>query len=188
MTLTEYAEYLERRSDREIPEGAEFQEFRLDGGALAELSGSRKRNSLESLSGEFRHLKMRPEYPHNLRMTALARFRSRRGTAPSWLSRQAAPSWVALLSVADGSCQVDLTVALRGEGLEFIQGGCLHGELCPGIERMRRVVLESDAFKQVRVDLVRELFRAAVARPHSADRLPFPQTVPPWEEDGDFWP
>ncbi|HLE81950.1 MAG TPA: hypothetical protein VJA25_11725 [Dehalococcoidia bacterium] len=188
MTLTEYADHMQRKSEREIPEGLELQDFRLDSKGLAELSGRERRYPLESLAGEFHYLKMRPEYPHHVKMVAIAYFHCGGAIKPPSFDHPEGSQWVASVWIADGSCEVDLTAVLKGESLEFIQGSCLHGYFCPGVEKLKRAVLESQAFAQLRGDLIHELCQAAVGHPHSADRLPSPQMVPPWEEDGDLWP
>lgn len=188
MTLTEYAEYVQAKSEREIPEGLEFQDFRLNSEGLADLSSPKRRYPLESMTGEFRYLKMRPEYPNDVKMVAIAHFQYGAEAKLPGLDQGEGSQWVASLWIVDGSCQVDLTAILNGERLEFIEGACLHGELCPGVEKLKRAVLESEVFFRLREDLIRELFRAAVAHAHPADPLSSPQTVPPLEENGDLWP
>ena len=50
-------------SEGEIPDGDEFHEVRLDPEGLSGLLRSGDRHPVEEMTGEFHHLKLRPEYP-----------------------------------------------------------------------------------------------------------------------------
>ena len=191
MTLTEYGEYLESKSERELPEGYECQEFRLDNEGLAHLSGWKKHFPVESMTGEFHYLKIRPDYPKAVKAVVIARFQDGTGAKRLSVNQPKGSEWVASLWIDDGFCQMDLAAVLMEDGLEFIEGHCLHGENCPDIEKLQWAILGPGAFAQLREDLVHELFQRTVAdlHPHPAHpQMPSPRTVPPGEEDSDLWP
>lgn len=163
MTLREYAEHLRAKHERELPEGYELQEFRLDREGLAELLSSAEPHSPQSVSAEFRYLKMRPEYPHGVRMIAIAHFHRSAATGPSAGESSGWPHWVAALRIAGASCEVSLTVILKDGTLHVAEAFCAHGSPCGDADALRRAALESAAFGAVRADLERELFQRELA-------------------------
>ena len=179
MSLTEYAEYLESKSEREIPEGYEIQEFRLDREGMADLS---------AMTGEFHCLKLRADYPKEVKMVALARLGCGLGSVASRIHQPREGGWVASVSIVDGPCRVDLTAALGEDGLDFVEGSCAHGPSCSRVIELQRAVLESPAYTQVREDLIHELFQRTLVELSPLDPPPRPQTVPPPEEESDLWP
>lgn len=179
MGLTEYAELLEAKSERAIPEGYEFQEFRLDREAVRRLSRSVKRHPVEGVTGEFHYLTLRPSYPQQLKMVALARFQYNPAAGAPWLRPSPSSSWIATLCLWDGPCQVDLVVALGTEGLHCIDGYCSHSTCCPKVSALQQSVLASPAFGPLRADLVREFLRRAAPDGQPDGPPPSPQTVPP---------
>ena len=187
MTLTEYAEHLESKSERELPEGYECQEFCLDNEGLADLSGWEKHYfPVGSMTGEFHFLKIRPEYPKSVKAVAIAHLHYDTEVKRLYFDRPAGCQWMASLWISDETCQIDLAVVLKEDRLEWIEaycGCCLDGDLCPGVEKMKQAVLESEAFALLREDLTHELFQRMVADLDPPDPLPSPRTVPPGEED-----
>ena len=209
MTLAEYAEFLENKSEREIPAGYEFQDFReflqdksereipagyefqdfrLDREGIASLWASRKRYPVDAMTGEFHHLKMRPEYPKLVKAVAIAHIECEPRAKRFPPDRPLVSKWIASLWIDDGSCQVDLVLGLKEAGLELIDGTCLHGEECPGLEHLRGHVLESEAFAPLREDLMRELVQATVPRLRLAEPPPSQSAAAPGEEDESVWP
>ena len=162
MTLAEYIEHLQDKSDCEIPEGYEFQEFRLDSEGLGALSRLEQRRPLEWMTGEFHYLKMRPGYPHEVSMVALARLQSDATAIPSRFDSPSESRWIASLCLVAGPCQVDLSFVRGEERLECIEGYCCHGESCPKVEELEREVLQSAAFAVLREDMAAELFQKAL--------------------------
>lgn len=185
MTLAEYAEHLETKSERDIPEGYELQEFQIDSEGLVELSGLERRHPLDWLSGEVHYLKLRSEYPNQVKMVALARLRWDIRTELRCNDQWARSQWVASLWVADGPCQVDLSMIRKGDGLACIEGTCSDGDACPKIEKVRRAVLESAAFATLRDDIAGELVQRALMEGCSPYGFS-PGEVPiPWDMDND---
>lgn len=170
MTLLEYVDHLESKSEHEIPEGYEFQEFRLDSDVLLDLSRSENRETVETLRGEVHYLRMRPEYPDKVMMVGLARLEYDAQTKPSRFGWPRRCQWVASLWIFDGPCQVDLTLIRQEEGLDFIEGYCSHGNFCPKVEELKRAVLESSDFAELRNDLVDELLQRMIANLHDEGR------------------
>ncbi|MFQ5804780.1 MAG: hypothetical protein ACE5JQ_17965 [Candidatus Methylomirabilales bacterium] len=187
MTLTEYAEHLQGKSEREIPEGYECQEFRLDSEGLFELSPSERRHRMDWMTGEFHYLKVRPGYPTEVKMVALGRLQYVGEAMPSSFDRPHGSQWVASLWIVDGPCEVDLAVVLKEGGLDFIEGYCSHGDFCPKVEEFKRAILHSGAFATLREDLIHELSQRRVVGLDRGGPQPFPQTVPPEDEDRDLW-
>jgi hypothetical protein len=187
MTLTEYAEYLESKSEWEIPEGYEIQEFRLDSEGLFNLSRSERHHRMDWMTGEFHYLKMRPGYPTEVKMVALGRLQYVTEATPSYFDQSQGSQWVASIWIADGPCRVDLAVVRKGEKLNFIEGYCFHEDFCPKVEEFKRSILESSAFALLREDLIHELSQRRVADLDRGGPQPFPQTVPPEDEDRDLW-
>jgi hypothetical protein len=138
--------------------------------------------------GEFYHLKRRPGYPSIVEAVAIARLYFDREDLCLYFDRPPGSQWVASLWIVDGSCEVDLALVLKEGRLDFIEGYCSHGDFCPKVEELKRAVIESSAFDQLREDLIHELFQGAVAELDPADPPPSPQTVPPEDEDRDRWP
>lgn len=191
MTLAEYAEFLENKSEREVPEGYEFQDFRLDREGFASLWDSRKRYPVDAMTGEFhylKHLKIRPKYPKVVKAVAIAHIGCDARAERFPPDRPLVSEWIASLWIDDGSCQVDLVLRVKEARLEFIDGTCFHGEGCPGLERLRRHVLESETFAPLREDLMRELCQATVAPRGLAEPPPSQGAVAQWEEDEHLWP
>jgi hypothetical protein len=188
MTLAEYeyAGYLESKSGREIPEGFEFQEFRLDREGLADLSRSEKRCPVESMTGY--HLKMRPEYPKTVNAVVIAHFQYDTSAKRLYFDRPQGSQWVASLWIVDGPCEVDLAVVLKEGRLDFIEGYCSHGDFCPKVEELKRAILESAAFAKLRKDLIDELSQGRVADLDRGGPQQFRQTVPPVDEDRNLSP
>lgn len=162
MTLAEYIEHLQGKSDGEIPEGYEFQEFRLDSEGLGTLSRLEQRRPLEWMTGEFHYLKMRPGYPNEVTMVALARLQCDAKARPFWFDSPTESQWIGSLCLVEGPCQVDLSFVRREERLECIEGYCCHGESCPKVEELEREVLQSAAFAALREDMAAELFQKAL--------------------------
>lgn len=187
MTLADYAEYCQSKSEREIPEGYEFQEFPLVSEGLPDPLRSDKRHGLERMTGEFHYLKVRPEYPIQVTMVALVRLQCNVEAMPSCVDRSQESQWVASIWIVEGLCQVDLVWALKDNRLDFVEGHCSHGDLCPKVEELKKAILESVAFAQLREDLIEKLFQRTVADLDPVEPLPSPQTVPPGEEDRDHW-
>jgi len=160
MTLTDYSEYLESKSERELPEGYECQEFRLDGRGLVELlrPGHPHPSSLESMTGEFHYLKIRPEYPRIVKSVALALLRCDTEGKCHHFDRPGSPQWVASLRLVDGPCQVELAAVLKETRLDFIEGYCSHGERCPKVDELKRAIVTQGPFSKLWQDLVHELF------------------------------
>lgn len=189
MTLTEYAEYLRSKSEREIPEGYELQDFRLDSEGLAELLRSEKRHSTESMTGQFFFLKMRPEYPKAVKAGAIACLRYDTQTKPLYSAWPEDSEWVAFLCIEDGLCRAELVLTLKEEGLEFTEGYSARGGGCAGVEKVKRAILESEAFSALREDLIHELSQRKVAEPYPVDSDAVPEGgAAPWDEDADRWP
>jgi hypothetical protein len=138
--------------------------------------------------GEFYHLKRRPGYPSVVEAVAIAHLYFDRDELCLYFDRPPGFQWVASLWIVDGSCEVDLALVLKEGRLDFIEGYCCHGDFCPKVEELKRAVLESPAFSQVREDLIYELFQRSVAGLNPIDRPLSPQTVPPEDEDRDRWP
>lgn len=164
MTLSDrdsydYIEYLESKSERELPEGLEWSDFRLDRGGLAELLRPGRPHPSPSVTGEFHFLKLRPEYPRIVRSVALALMHYDTEVKRQHFDRAGSPQWVASLRLVDGSCQVDLAAILTETGLEFIEGYCYHGALCPTVEELKRAIVTDWDFGELRQDLVDELLR-----------------------------
>jgi hypothetical protein len=168
MTLAEYADYLESKSERELPEGYEFQDFRLDSKGMAELLRPRMTFSAH-MGAKLRFLPIRPEYPRTVKAATVALVWSDRGGEEPHVHGSECSQWVTSLRVVDGACQVELVGILEAEGLEFADGYCSHGEDCPTVERLKRTILTSEAFGQLREDLVRELSRTQLADHFRAD-------------------
>jgi len=138
--------------------------------------------------GEFYHLKRRPGYPSIVEAVAIARLYFDREDLCLYFDRAPGSQWVASLWLVDGPCEVDLAVVLKEGGLDFVEGYCSHGDFCPKVEELRRAVLESSAYTQLREDLIQELLQRAVADLDPVDRPPSPQTVPLEDEDRNRWP
>ncbi len=187
MTLTEYAEHLQGKSEREIPEDYELQDFCLDSEGLFNLSRSERRHRMDRMTGEFHYLRVRPGYPTEVKMVALGRLEYVTETVPSYFDRPPGSQWVASLWIVDGPCEVDLVVVRKEEGLEFIEGYCSHGDFCPKVEELKREILQSAAFALLREDLIQELSQRTIANFHSADSPPSQEAVPPWERNEDLW-
>lgn len=181
LTLAEYADYLKSKSERELPEGYECQEFRLDGEGMADLLRPEMSFSAH-MAAELRYLPIRPEYPRMVKAAAVALVWSNR--EGQYVSQSEGSQWVAFLWLADGACQVELAGILEEEGLELIEGRCSHGEYCVAVEELKRVILTSGDFRQLREDLVRELSRRPLAEPFPADppREGFPGRA--WRKHG----
>ncbi len=141
--------------------------------------------SMMKFGGEFYHLKRRPGYPSIVEGVAIARLYFDREDLCLYFDRPPGAQWVASLWIVDGPCEVDLALVLKEGKLDFIEGYCSHGDLCPKVEELKRAVIESSAFAQLREDLIHELFQGAVAELNPADPPPSPQTVPP--EDRYRW-
>lgn len=188
MTFTEYAEYLQSKSEREIPGGYELQDFRLDREGLAELLGSEKHHPAESMSGELLFLKMKPEYPKVVKAGAVAHLHYDTEAKPLYFHRPEDPEWVAFLCVEDGLCKAELVLTLKEEGLEFTDGYSARGGGCAGVEKVKRAILESPAFSALREDLIHELSWRKVAELHPVDSDAGPESAAPWDEDTDRWP
>lgn len=186
MTLTDYAKHLQGKSVGKIPEGYECQEFRLDSEGLADLWRSEKRYPVKSMTAY--HLKIRPEYPKAVNAVAIAHFQYDTNAKRLYFDRPQGSQWVASLWIVDGPCEVDLAVVLKKKetGLEFIEGYCSHGDFCPKVEELKQAILESAPFAKLREDLIHELSERRVADLDRGGPQPFPQTVPPEEEDTDL--
>jgi len=189
MTLTEYEEYLQTKQERELPEGYECQEFRLDRESLVELLRPDKWCHVESMTGEIHYLKIRPDYPKVVRSVALALIRHD-GVCTADLTRRsgersAMPQWVASLRLADGQCRVELAAVLKDTRLNFIEGYCSHGEFCPKVEELKRSVV-SRAFRPLWQDLFREVFRRMADELYPPEPLSSAMNVGPGEDDGDL--
>lgn len=124
---------------------------------------------------EFYHLKLRPEYPRIVKAVAFALLRYDTEAKRLYFDRPEGSQWVASLWIRDEWCQIDLAVVLKEGKLEFIEGFCLHGEDCPNVEKLKRAVLESEAFAQLREDIARELHQRAVVDLHRADHAVSPK-------------
>jgi len=147
------------------------------------LLGREGDHRMESTSGEFYYLKLRPEFPKAVKAVAIAHLHYDTKTKRLYFDRLDASQWVASLWILDECCQVDLAVILKEDGLQFIEGNCVHGEDCPKVEKLKQAVLESEAFSRLREDLIHKLFQGTVADLHPAQPLQFQRTVSPWEED-----
>lgn len=169
MTLTEYAEYLQSKSEREIPEEYELQDFRLDSEGLAELLRPEKRNPAESMTGKLFFLKMRPEYPKAVKAGVIAHLHYDTQAKPLYFDRPEGSQWVAFLRIEDGFYQTDLALILKEEGLEFLEGYSSQGEDHLKVEKVKRAILESEAFSALREDLIDELSQRRV---ENTDRWP----------------
>jgi hypothetical protein len=137
---------------------------------------------MQSRNNEFYFLKVRPEYPKSIKAIAIARLHYDTETKRVYFERPEGFQWVASLWILEEGCHVDVAVVLREDSLECIEaycGYCLDGALCPEVEKVKRAVLESEEFSQVREDLLHELFQRAVADLDLTDPPPFPQVVPP---------
>lgn len=136
---------------------------------------------MESASGEFYFLKIRPEYPRAVEAVAIAHLYYDTEAKRLYFDRPAGSQWVASLWILDENCRVDIALVLKEGGLECMEaycGYCFEGELCPQVPKVKRAVLESEGFSQLREDLVRELFQRAVAGLQPVDPLPSPRSVP----------
>lgn len=142
------------------------------------LLGREGDHRMESASGEFYYLKLKPEFPKAVKAVAIAHLHYDTKTKRLYFDRPDGSQWVASLWILDEYCQVDLAVILKEDGLHFIEGYCVHGEGCPKVEKLRQAVLESEAFFALRGDLIHELFQRTVADLSPADQHPFPRTVP----------
>jgi hypothetical protein len=188
MTITEYEEYLQHKSERELPEGYECQEFRLNREGLVELLLPQRRVPVESMTGEVHYLKMKPEYPRIVKTVAFALIRYETEVKPHSLARPGAPQWVASLRIVDGPCRVELAVVLKETRLDFVEGYCSHGELCPKVDELKRAILTSEAFSPLWQDLLRELFNRMAADFNSPGPLTPETVVTRSEDDADLWP
>lgn len=123
---------------------------------------------MKSECGEFYFLKLKPGYPKSVKAVAIAHLEYDTETRRLYFDRPGGFQWVASMWILDEDCQIDLAVVLKEDNLEFIEGYCHHGEECPKVERVKQAILGSDAFSQIREDLIQELFRREVAALHRA--------------------
>jgi hypothetical protein len=188
MTFTEYEEYVQNKSERELPEGYECQEFRLNREGLIELLRPQRRVPVESMTGEVYYLRMKPEYPRMVKTVAFALIRYDTEVKLHALDRPGAPRWVASLRIVDGPCRVELAVVLKETRLDFVEGYCAHGELCPKVDELKRAILTSEAFSPLWQDLLQELFKRMAADFNSPGPLTPEAVVTPSEDDADLWP
>ena len=113
--------------------------------------------------GEFYQLKVQRGYPSIVKAVAIARLCYDRKILRLYFDRPQGTQWVASLWIVDDPCQVDLAVVLKEDRLDFIEGYCLHADFCPKVEELKRAVLESEAFSQLRQDLIDELSERAAS-------------------------
>jgi hypothetical protein len=135
---------------------------------------------VDSTSGEFYFLKIKPEYPRAVKAVAIAHMNYDTESKRLYFDRPAGSQWVASLWILEESCQVDLAVVLKEDRLECIEGYCgycLDGDLCPKVEKVKQAVLKSEAFSRLREDVAHELFEKEAEDLHSANPMASPRTV-----------
>lgn len=143
---------------------------------------------MESSSTEFYFLKTKPHYPKAVKAVAIAHLYYDTKAKRLYFDRPKGSQWVASLWILDESCQVDLAMVLKQDKLEFMEASCFHGELCPNVEKVKRAVLESESFSELRKDLIHHLSQGVVADPDPAHPLPSRKGVAPSDGDGDVSP
>lgn len=123
---------------------------------------------MESESGEFYFLKLKPGYPKSVKAVAIAHLEYDTDTRRLYFDHPEGSQWMASLWILDGSCQIDLAMTLKEGALDFIEGYCHHGDDCPQVEEVKRAILKSEDFSHLREELIHELFRREVAALHRA--------------------